>query len=63
MGKGSKRRPQEISDAEMGENWARIFGKKKSNSGRLMVGEDRDSQRPERQKRDSKTSGDARDRT
>lgn len=28
-GKGSKRRPQKISDEQLQENWNRIFGKKK----------------------------------
>lgn len=28
-GKGDTRRPQEVSDEKMEENWKRIFGKKK----------------------------------
>lgn len=26
-GKGSKRRPQQISDQQMADNWERVFGK------------------------------------
>lgn len=32
-GKGSNRRPQQVSDAQVAENWAKVFAKNPDNTG------------------------------